>query len=276
MARKPMAMNGPSHPKTDLRERVSTSPMGDALPLVHVTEMGIGEAIIVSGQLQARWCKVFGRDLLYFFLGRPAYRIHDEGETSRYVSRYPCVFVVDPTRVKPTQVYPFDTGAAKAGFYASADPHLGIRDYMLEGTYESARKQLGFAFETVDDYFEGRLKPGLSDDVPAFDQATHSYVAIANQANRGVNNPGTYDDRASAIEIATEGHLDLKGAVQLVILPQQFLEGKDGSKNTKLIDRLKAQDLTVLPYDWQSTRTPADFRPEINALVLAHFKKSKP
>ncbi|WP_018900816.1 hypothetical protein [Rhizobium sp. 2MFCol3.1] len=272
MTRKPMELRGPSEPSTDLRDRVADSAMGEALPLVHVTEVGIGNEIIFSGQLQARQCKVFGRKLLYFFLGRPAYRLHDEAETSRYISRYPCVFVVDPKRVKPVQVYPFDTGAARAGFYDSADPHLGIKDYLLDGTYESARQQLGFAFESVEDYFEGHLKPGLTDDVPHFEQATHSYVSIANQANRGINDPGTYDDRASAIEIASEDHLSLKGAVELVIMPQQYLEGETGKKNDKLIERLKALGINIAPYDWQSTRSPADFRAEINAKVLAHFR----
>lgn len=272
MTKTPMPMNGPGESASDLRDRVAKSSIGDALPLVHVTEMGVGNAIIFSGHLKATRCKVFERDLLYFFLGRPAYRLKEEGDTSRYISRYPCVFVVDPARVKPTQVYPFDTGAARAGFYENADPHLGIKDYLLDGSYEGARRQLGFAFENVDDYFEGRLRPGLTDEIPPFEQATHSYAAIANQANRGLNIPGTYDDRASAIEIATENHLDLKGAVQLVILPQQFLEGDDGSKNAKLIARLKDLDLTVSLYDWQSTRPPADFRAEINAKVLNHFK----
>lgn len=249
--------------------------MGDALPLVHVTEMGIGKAVIVSGHLKARPCNVFGRDLLYFFLGRPAYRLRDEEQPSRYISRYPCVFVVDPTYVKPDQVYPFDTGAAYAGYYENADPHLGIQDYLLEGTHEGARRQLGFAFESTEDYFQGRLKPGLADDVPDFDQATHSFITIASQANRGINEPGKYDDRASAIEIATTDYVDLKGAVELVIMPQQFLEGKDGSKNHELLDRMKELDLPVSVYEWQSTRTPADFRADINRIVLAHFKASK-
>jgi hypothetical protein len=272
MAKKPMKITGTSEPTSDLRDRVAASPMGEPLPLVHVTEMGVGNAIIFSGQLQARKCKVFNKNLLYFFLGRPAYRLPGENEASEHISRYPCVFIVDPSLVKPSQVYPFDTGAAKAGFYENADPHLGIKDYMLDGTYEGARKQLGFAFEDVDDYFDGRIRSGLTDDVPHYDQATHSYVAIANQANRGVNDAGKYDDRASAIEIATERHLDIKDAVQLIIMPQQFLDGPQGGKNMKLLERINGLGLSVSLYNWQSTRSPADFRAEIKNKVLAHYK----
>ncbi|WP_179039749.1 hypothetical protein [Rhizobium leguminosarum] len=274
MTKKPMKMTGPSAPTSDLRDRVSVSRLGDHLPLVHVTEMGFGKEILVSGQLKATRCKVFDRDLLYFFLGRPAYRLRDESEASQFISRYPCVFVVDPKRITPSQVYPFDTGAAAAGFYEGADPHLGIQDYLLEGSYDGARKQLGFAFDGIDDYFEGRVKPDLTDDVPEFEQATLSYVAIANQANRGKNDPNTYDDRASAIEIATHRHLDLKGAVQLLIMPQQFVEGKNGSKNVVLLNRIKDLGIDVSFYVWDPARTPADFRAEINAKVLNFAKGS--
>lgn len=274
MPRVPMQLECAGEPSVDLRDRVAACVPGEPLPLVHVTAMGIGRNIIFSGQLLAKKCKVFNRPLLYFFLGRPAYRIKDEREGSRQISRYPCVFVVDPSRVDPVHVYPFDTGAAKQGFYSNADPHLGIKDYALEGTMDSALKQLAFAFENVEDYFEGRIRPNLSSGVPPFDQSTLSYAAIANQANRGVNNPEDYDDRASAIEIATDQHLDLKDAVQLAIMPKQFLEGNDGSQNVKLIERLTALGIECDLYDWQSTRSPADYRPEINAKVLAHVKRS--
>jgi hypothetical protein len=269
-----MSLESPGETSTDLRERVDATKAREQLPLVHVTEMGIGRNIVFSGQLQARPCKVFDRNLLYFFLGRPAYRLRQEEEGTRYISRYPCVFVVDPSRVAPVQVYPFDTGAAKHGYYEDADPHLGIKDYALEGTYDSALRQLAFAFDSVEDYFAGRTRHDLIDDVPEFHQSTRSYASIANQANRGVNTPGTYDDRASAIEIATDRHLDLKGAVQLAIMPKQFLEGGSDNPNTKLLDRLKELDIECDLYDWQSTRTPADFRAEINGKVLAHVKRA--
>lgn len=270
----PMQLECPGEPSTDLRDRVADTKPGKPLPLVHVTAMGVGRNIIFSGQLHTKKCKVFNRPLLYFFLGRPAYRIKDEREGTRQISRYPCVFVVDPTKVDPVHVYPFDTGAARRGFYTDADPYLGIKDYALDGNIDTALKQFAFAFESVEDYFEGRIKSNLTDNVPPFDQSTLSYAAIATQATRGRNNPEDYDDRASAIEVATDRHLDLKGAVQLAIMPKQFLEGEDGSKNSKLIDQLATLGIECELYDWQSTRSPADFRPEINAKVLAHVKRT--
>lgn len=273
MTSRKMPVDSPGKPFTDLRYRVDACAPGEELPLVHVTELGFGRNILFSGQLQARRCKVFKRDLLYFFLGRPAYRLHNEEKASRLISRYPCVFVVDPARVDPVHTYPFDTGAAADGHYENADPHLGIKDYALDGTYDSALRQLSFAFDTIDDYFEGRLKPDLTKDVAPYHQATLSYESIANQANRGVNDPDSYDDRASAIEVATDRHLDLKGAVEVAIMPKQFLEGPDDGGNAELIARLNELEIIADLYDWQSTRSPADFRAEINAKVLAHVKR---
>lgn len=273
LANQKLPVESRGQPHTDLKDNVAAVEPGPELPLVHVTAMGFGRDIILSGQLKATPCKVFGRELLYFFLGRPAYRLRGEDTSSRQLSRYPCVFVVDPSRVDPTQVYPFDTGAAFAGHYENADPFLGIKDYVLDGTIEGARRQLAFGFDSVEDYFDGRLKPGLTTDTPEFHQATRSYELIANQANRGVNDPTSYDDRASAIEVATDRHLDLKGAVELAVLPKQFLEGSDGSKNSELISKLQELEIQTDLYDWQSTRSPADFRAELNLKVLEHVKR---
>lgn len=270
MARVPVRR--PTVPHTDLRDRVSRCIPAEPLPLVHVTELGIGRNILMTGQLLARPCSVFGRELLYFFLGKPAYRLKDEEDSGRQISRYPCVFVVNPRSVRPCHVYPFDTGALSDGRYSNADPHLSIEDYKLDGTHDFALKQLAYAFENVDDYFAGRLRSDLDIGVPKFDQATLSFLKIANQAVRGVNDPNAYDDRASAIEVATENHVDLRGAVELVIMPQQYLEDA-GVANVPLIARLEELGISTDLYDWQSTRSPADYRAEINEKVLAHSKR---
>ena len=259
-------------PHTDLKDRVNAQSPAQPMPLVHVTEMGYARDILLSGQLMTRRCDVFERELLYFFLGRPAYRLKDEVSPMRQISRYPCVFVVDPARIAPVHVYPFDTGALASGRYSDADPHLAVEDYKLEASHEAALKQLAYAFDTPDDYFEGRLRPNLQDGVPAFHQSTLSYLRIANQANRGINNSAAYDDRASAIEVATDQHLDLKSAVELAILPKQFLEGDAGQQNSELLARLQTLGINTDLYDWQSTRSPADYRAEINGKVFAHVK----
>lgn len=259
---------------TDLSDRVDACSPADPVPLVHVTEIGYGRDIILSGQLEARFCDVFGRDLLYFFLGRPAYRLKHEETASRKITRYPIVFVADPKRVAATQSFPFDTGALSEGIYTNADPHLAIEDYQLNGAVDGALRQLSFAFQNVDDYFAGRLRVDIEDDLPAFAHATRSYIEIAKMATHARNRPGAFDDRASAIEVATDRHLDLKGAIEMVILPKQYLEGPKGGANAEIVSQLSELDIETDTYDWDPTKTPADYRAEINSKVLA-FIKSK-
>ncbi len=145
-----------------LRSRASGAD-ASGLMLVHVTAVGAAREILRAGQITVRRCKVFSRDLTYFFVLRPAYKLRDGHEKRELIDFFPFVFLVDPAFLgAPFHVYPFDTGGAFAGaFDAGHSPWLPLQDYALEETLQGAADHMAWAFDTRADYFDGRLKPGL-------------------------------------------------------------------------------------------------------------------
>jgi hypothetical protein len=103
--------------KRELRDLAATAtPLPKPLDLVHVTSVGAAREIITLGQIEARECAVFKRDLVYMFLARPAYRLRNGSAKSDQINRFPCVFVIRPDKLGPPfHIYPFDTGAGASG-----------------------------------------------------------------------------------------------------------------------------------------------------------------
>lgn len=251
-----------------LRDRADRGTLPEKLPLVHVTATGFAREIVESGQFEVRPCKVFKKSLVYFFVLRPAYRRKDGDEKSEKINRFPFVFIVSPDAVTPFHVYPFDTGGADAGVFSEqADEYVCLEDFELEARHDAAVGQIGWAFGTLEDYFDGNLRSGLMTGVPAHETVTLGYHAIAGMARTGSNQP---DKRASAIEMATSHNVSLKDNVLLAVIPRQYLDD-EGQENTAFINQLKALNITWRTYEWQPNTTPNELQEEIARIVRKHF-----
>lgn len=255
-------------PQRQLRDRADRGLLPEKLPLVHVTATGFAREIVQSGKFEVRRCKVFNKDLVYFFVLRPAYRRKDGDEKSEKINRFPFVFVMSPDAVAPWHVYPFDSGGADAGvFSGQADEYVCLEDFELESTHAAAAGQIGWAFSSLEDYFEGNLRNGLMTGVPAHETVTLGYHAIAGMARTGSNQP---DKRASAIEIATSHNVPLKDNVLLAVIPSQYLDDS-GTENTSFINELKALGIEWRTYDWQPNTVPNELQEEISRIVRRFY-----
>ena len=77
----PIAFRKEGYPDYGLRGRVSgADPKG--LMLIHVTAVGAAREILRAGQIVVTSCKVFRRELVYFFVLRPAYKLKDSHENA--------------------------------------------------------------------------------------------------------------------------------------------------------------------------------------------------
>ncbi|MFG1345474.1 hypothetical protein V5F59_11315 [Xanthobacter autotrophicus DSM 431] len=230
------------------------------LPLVHMTAAWSATEIVRSGKFVTRRCDVFGAELLYFFVLRPAYRSRFGNEESHQISRFPVAFIVRPEAVpSPRHVYPFDTGgAAKGAFSSKADKYVPLEDYALEASHLAATGHIGWAFGALEAYFAGRLREDINDDIPVFESVTSGFVDVARM---GVELSNEHDKRASTIELAAAHNVDLVGNVRLVILPKQYLEG-----NNPLTDLIEKTGAQVELYDWQPNRAPDEFQKDIRRI----------
>lgn len=237
--------------------------------LVHVTPVGAAREIIRSGKIETRQCKVFGKALAYFFALRPAYRLKDGGEPSDQLDRFPFVFIVDPEGLgAPYHVYPFDTGGAmKGAFDEQANDYVYLEDYRLRPNFDAVSGHIGWAFGSRPAYYDGELRNDLDATLAYHEAGPRSFLGIASLAAVGSNRP---DQRASAIEIAFDRHVPLKGNVKFAVIPRQFLEDPRGD-NTAMIEGLKAAGIAWTYYEWEPNRTPDEFRLEISRLVRQHL-----
>lgn len=241
--------------------------------LVHVTSVGWGRRIIDGGVLERRHCSVFEKELVYFFVARPAYRFGRGDEKSDQLNFFPFAIALSPAALPaPYHVYPFDTGAYMAGFYDEVvDPSIYIDDYELEPNLVSALRHIEWAFGGMHEYLEARIKPGLTGAIPQWRSVAQSWIRIASLASVGREKP---DRRASAIELAYAQSVDLRqGHGRLLVFPEQLLEDPNG-RNTAFLESIRKLNIDFETYDWRPNETPDSFADVIAQVIRRRLGSS--
>lgn len=239
------------------------------LALVHVTAAWPAKEILRVGKLVTKHCRVFKKQLIYFFILRPSYRNKIGNEESHQVTRFPMAFVFDHSAVpNPYQVYPFDTGGAVDGaFNGQADPYIPLEDYALLPNYENVGKFISSFFGNSENYFRGSLRPDLANDLPIYASVAISYADIARM---GVDGSNEHDTRASSIEVAASHNVELMGKVRLIVAPKQYIDGNKPVSD--LLNDLKANGTRVKVYDWQANRKPNEYQSDIFRIVEEWYR----
>ena len=256
-----------------LRKRSTRKSLPPALPLVHATAAFFAGEILRAGRLETRKCRVFGPKMIYFFVMRTDYRSRAGDEKSHRVNAFPAVFVMKPAITEvPLHVYPFDTGAGHAGIFSDrADPLIPLNDYELDQSLEAAVGHIEWAFGTTADYFDGRLRAEVRDGVPIHETVTRSFLDVAQMGRKGSN---AHDRRASAVEIAVDHDVDLKGNVLLAILPDKWLED-EGMRNVVVLERLAAHDIDVTTYEWRPNTPPDEYQETIAEIAREWYRDNE-
>lgn len=236
-----------------------------SLPLVHATQAWSLYDILDISTLTPKWCRVFKKDLLYFFVFRPSY-VKDAGHEVHQLSLAPAVFVLRPEAVgDPSHVYPFDTGGAAAGAFADqADPIIPLEDYALESSHQAIRGFIGWAFGDLAAYFAGKLRSDILKSVPEHRCVVTGYVDIARM---GLQGHPKHDKRASTVELASSQNVALPDNLLLTILPQRFIEN-----NPEVRRKLRELKCVIRTYYWQPNRRPVEFQKDIMRLARKWYR----
>lgn len=183
------------------------------LPLFHSCEGYVGNQILVKKKLLINRCKTFDEDLLYFFYGKPSYPIsYNESRTDSLYC--PISFVINPQKVNIYKIFPFDTGAFKRKLYEGFIPDkIEMDNYELGNTIESVLQYISVMFDNNDNYINGICNK--KDD--------KSYEI--NVLLKLLNATGSFefDERSNTVEIISNMNLELKGAIECIILPENLL-----------------------------------------------------
>lgn len=259
----------PTQTLSHAAERAGRSCDVDHADLVHVTSAGWGERVLLSGLLEARACKVFNKDLLYFFLARPVYRLSHFDDKSDQLCRFPFIFVVDPGPMgSPYHVYPFDTGAAHQGFFdGRADRTRFLEDYALNNSIDAAKRHIAWAFGSFESYLQGEVRPDLAQETPKFEFCAQSWIEISRLGARTNAAADEADSRAVAIEIAYKNSIQLSsGYIRTIILPDKMLES-DGVSNTPVMEALRRYHLAWKVYEWLPNDTPDNMMRKVERIL---------
>jgi len=234
------------------------------LPLVHTTDVYRLTNVLEDGRLEPRECDVFsGEPLLYFFYGRPSYRVNaNEGATA--LDHYlPVCLLFRNTAVTPIKrIFPFDSGGFHKDLYADAfhkDMKLG--DFGLEPDIDTPGRVISLFFETTEAYLRARAAPSTTLD--ASELEARSYMALISQR---LSN--TMDNRVSGIELQFEGPLMIDGAVDAVVLPDTLC-------SSPLIEsKLAASRIEALPYPQVDLQRPSEYVTKIFDLCFEYYRRS--
>ncbi len=233
--------------------------------LVHVTSTGAGRAIVEDGKLEARYCRHFDKNLVYFFVDRPGYQPSGSDEKSDQINRFPFVFVHELDANAPIfHAYPFDTGAALEGMFdEKADPYVFVEDYELSSSTYGVEHHISWAFDNQMDYFKGFVNAPKKDTLEPWQSVERSYFDIAQLSSPVHNRP---DNRASAVEVAFGKSFSVHKNNTRAIFPKQLIENGKNS-NVQMMKVLSERRISWQGYNWLPNSRPIDFFQEISSYL---------
>lgn len=195
-------------------ENVSDLP--PILPLVHTCDCHTLREIISSKIIKPALCPVFKEDLVYFFYGRPSYRVSDKGLAFNTSSVYPACLIIQPEKVKSiTRIFPFDSGAYAAGLYSNyLHKNSKHDDYLLDSNYPFVQKFVKYFYDTNQNYFDGKSTIQKSTIQPCAYELETIYSLI------NVTQGETFDDRCYTIEVQSSTSIEISdSALKAIVIP---------------------------------------------------------
>jgi len=218
------------------------------LPLMHVTKADIfARYLCKSEKLEPRECPVFGEPLLYFFYGRPAYKIDNKNIVITDEYLFPVCFIIDSSNVgKVKRIFPFDTGAFYNDLY---NEHFNTLDkkidnkeklkecesYCLGENMDTPAKFVSAFFGSNERYLTGAFKKDLEFDY--FTPTLHKYYSLLCETGKPLS-----DDRKYSVEIQLENEVALPNNLLAIVIPSK------ANDKPEVRNLLKKWNTIGLPY----------------------------
>ena len=206
------------------------------MPLFHVCTSYAFRSIFNDLKLDTKPCKVFNESLLYFFYGKPAYRVRETNV--RDSSMFPVCWGIDANSIKNiVRVFPFDSGAFEEILSKKIADHFELDNFKLYNNLEAVQRFISFFYKTNDNYFFGR--PSLNDaSIPPQAYELQSLLSLAD--DRG----NSADDRANTIEIQINEPIEIESIdIKILGIPAPLLN------DPAVVAFLDANEVNFFTYD---------------------------
>lgn len=190
------------------------------LPLIHSTSLINFREVVAKNEIIATRCPVFDENLLYFFYGKPSYRVASRSGARTDLAYCPICFILKSSALKSVKrIFPFDSGAFKNGLYNQFIPKEATLDnFSLNTDKEIPARVVDLFFGTNRSYFLGEACPLSS--IGTMDFEIQSYYQLISSTGESC-----VDDRKSSVEIQIDHNVSLtKDTVFAVVLPKASLQ----------------------------------------------------
>jgi hypothetical protein len=212
------------------------------LPYFHSCSGKAFRSILASGKIEKRKCPVFDEELIYFFYGKPSYRLPDAGTNTRDTSRFPICFVLsDLEDANIKRVFPFDTGALAYGIYEDiCGDELNPYCFEIGTSKESISSLINYLYGNDPNYFFAKPNKTIDDiDALCFElRQILEFIIYFGRTN--------WDSRAHSIEVQHDSDIQLTLAeIEAIILPDSYLN------NPRVSDLLYNNGIEPIDYSIQ-------------------------
>lgn len=241
------------------------------LPIFHTMEGKIFTSIIynTSRELAPAYCKNFQIDLLYFFYGRPSYRVKTETPTADQ-GLFPVVILINPkitSELPLHNMYPFDTGGFGEKMY---DSFIDTNSYKVQEfampKNTDLRCHVEFYYSSNQDYIDDKAKSDISCISPHNFHQQNYYRLISSEMN------SPFDERRSCIELQCNRPVTLNhGIVNAVVMPVTWLDADE------ICDVIVEEwEADIIPYSFDGSRPiPKELSNEARKETIRYMQDQK-
>jgi len=199
-----------------------------ALPVVHTTASYNISQIWEGNTLSTSECDVFTKEeLLYFFVGRPSYKIaNSTGSANTW--QLPCCFIFEFDAIpRAKRVFPFDSGAfarSRTPDYISMMP---LENFDAASVPNASERIIGAYFGDATRYFN-LVPKGENEFLSEFSVGVLDAEAHAVHKLISADKDNKVDDRRACIELQVDQEIDLQVRKPLaVIAPSPYFDVKE-------------------------------------------------
>jgi len=233
------------------------------LPAVRTVNVNAFGAVTNSGSLEPVECPFYHESLLYFFYGKPAYKINRRVDAAtRILGDAAVCFVFDLASMPVLRrSFALDTGAFFGKRYDEFLPNgIVMEDFRLPDGCEWFAKLVTAFFGNNRNYFVGQPKNDVK--LPALDRTSEVYRSMM-QTPVSVN----FDDRACTCELQFNTSISIeKSRLLTIVMPDQLSEDPEVRKI------LESWNVKPLPY--QMRRSTPGGRTEVIIERLGDYYKA--
>ena len=212
---------------------------------------------LISGVIPVVPCKVFGEDLAYTYIGRPAYRELTE----------PVCFILKPEPELLQNIFLFDTGAYYGDRYRRIiDEGLDIDLFRIPADRESVIGFIECYYGTNENYL---LSHSVNVNEFSERESEEEFAYLLLEHIRSFNDLD-FDERCRTLENILRTPISLQTYLQGVILPRSLRENEKVApfcdKNSGIIDIMTYDDIAEYT-------TPVDRNNAVDEILFRYYQE---